>query len=133
LAAGLDPADLEEGSGVEDAVLVTVVEFAVPGGDFGGSGEEDGGAGGVALFAREIAGFDRGFGDDLDAVAEADVGFFRGVGIDEIDGDVFVAHRFGAQAGGGFRRSRFGRVGGEEREGEKEIKSRQLFFLNHRF
>jgi len=113
LAAGFDAADLEEGAGVEDAVLMAVVEFAVPGGDFGGRGEEGLGAGGVALFAGEGADFDGGFGEDLDAIAEADVGFLGGVGIDEIDGDVFVAHGFGAEPGGGFGGSGggLGRVG----------------------
>ena len=103
---------------------MAVVEFAVPVGDFGGRGEEGLGAIGITLFAGEGADFDGRFGEDLDAVAEADVGFLGGVGIHEIDGDVFVAHGFGAKPGGGFGGSGggLGRVGGPEGEGEGEEK-----------
>ena len=89
LVGGLDPTDLEEGSGAENAVLVGLPDFAMKSGTEGRSVQH--GRRRVAEFGAEVAALGANVFDDGGGGAQADIHFLKGVIVHQVELNVFVA------------------------------------------
>ncbi len=98
---GGEGADGEETAGVEDAVAMGGEEATVEVDGRPSWGEVDRAGGAVAIFSAEIGTVRLGLFDKSSRGAQADIQFFDGVVVDQVELDVFIAAGF-ASGGIGF-------------------------------